>query len=60
MLDAASQCYEMARSYLKDGRHFMDDDRVNVLAAFSYRHACPDAGAQIDRFDVPTVGHLFT
>lgn len=58
---AAEECYEMADSYLEDGRHFRDnDDLVNALAAFSYGHAWLDAGARIGLFDVPTDGHLFT
>lgn len=58
---AATECREMADSYLEDGRHFRDDDDlVNALAAFSYGHAWLDAGARIGLFDVPTEGHLFT
>ncbi|QSW99486.1 DUF357 domain-containing protein [Haloterrigena alkaliphila] len=61
MAEAAAECYEMAASYLEDGRHFRDDgDLVNALAAFSYGHAWLDAGARIGLFDVPTDGHLFT
>ncbi|WP_207587742.1 DUF357 domain-containing protein [Halomontanus rarus] len=61
MADAADECYEMARSYLEDGRHFREDgDPVNALASFSYGHAWLDAGARIGLFDVPTEGHLFT
>jgi hypothetical protein len=58
---AAAEYREMARSYLKDGRHFREDgDIVNALAAFSYGHAWLDAGARIGLFDVPGDGHLFT
>ncbi|SDR11289.1 DUF357 domain-containing protein [Natronobacterium texcoconense] len=61
MYDAAAECYEMADSYLEDGRHFREhDDPVNALASFSYGHAWLDAGARIGLFDVPTEGHLFT
>ncbi len=61
MAEAATECYEMAESYLEDGLHFRDeDDLVNALAAFSYGHAWLDAGARIGLFDVPTEGHLFT
>jgi hypothetical protein len=61
MYDAALECYEMAQSYLDDGRHFRDeDDLVNALASFSYGHAWLDAGARIGLFDVPEEGHLFT
>ncbi|PSQ43503.1 DUF357 domain-containing protein [Halobacteriales archaeon SW_7_68_16] len=59
--EAATECAEMAASYLDDGRHFRAaDDPVNALAAFSYGHAWLDAGARIGLFDVPTDGHLFT
>ncbi len=58
---AAEDCVEMARSYLKDGRHFRDEgDLVNALAAFSYGHAWLDAGARFGVLDVPREGHLFT
>ena len=61
MADAAAECYEMASSYLEDGRHFREDgDLVNALASFSYGHAWLDAGARIGLFEVPTEGHLFT
>ncbi|TYL39319.1 DUF357 domain-containing protein [Natronococcus pandeyae] len=61
MADAAEDCYEMAASYLEDGRHFREqDDLVNALASFSYGHAWLDAGARVGLFDVPTDGHLFT
>lgn len=59
--ESATECREMARSYLDDGRHFRDQgDTVNALAAFSYGHAWLDAGARIGVFDVPSEGHLFT
>ncbi|MFP8952675.1 DUF357 domain-containing protein [Natrialbaceae archaeon A-arb3/5] len=61
MAAAAEECYEMAESYLEDGKHFREnDDPVNALAAFSYGHAWLDAGARVGLFDVPTEGHLFT
>lgn len=61
MGEAATECLEMAGSYLEDGRHFREDeDLVNALAAFSYGHAWLDAGARVGLFDVPTDGHLFT
>ncbi|AFO56765.1 MULTISPECIES: DUF357 domain-containing protein [Natrinema] len=61
MAEAAAECYEMAASYLEDGRHFREqDDPVNALASFSYGHAWLDAGARIGLFDVPRDGHLFT
>ena len=61
MAAAASECEEMARSYLADGRHFREtDDPVNALAAFSYGHGWLDAGARLGLFDVPESGHLFT
>ncbi|MFC3958151.1 DUF357 domain-containing protein [Halovivax cerinus] len=59
--ESATECREMAQSYLEDGRHFRDDgDLVNALASFSYGHAWLDAGARIGLFTVPTEGHLFT
>ena len=59
--EAADEFVEMARSYLTDGRHFLDEgDRVNALAAFSYGHAWLDAGARLGLFEVPREGHLFT
>jgi hypothetical protein len=61
MADAATDCAEMARSYLEDGRHFRTEgDLVNALAAFAYGHAWLDAGARIGLFAVPEDGHLFT
>lgn len=61
LADAATDCEEMARSYLEDGRHFREnDDLVNALAAFSYGHAWLDAGARVGLLDVPREGHLFT
>lgn len=61
MEEAAIECYEMAESYLEDGRHFRaEGDPVNALAAFSYGHAWLDAGARIGLFKVPEGGHLFT
>ncbi len=61
LFEAASDCEEMARSYLEDGRHFRsNDDPVNALAAFSYGHAWLDCGARIGLLDVPKEGHLFT
>ena len=59
--EAAAEFFEMADSYLEDGRHFREeDDYVNALAAFSYGHAWLDAGARAGLFEVPTEGHLFT
>ncbi len=61
MAEAAADCYEMAASYLEDGKHFRaQGDLVNALASFSYGHAWLDAGARVGLFDVPTEGHLFT
>ncbi|MFB6267827.1 MAG: DUF357 domain-containing protein [Halodesulfurarchaeum sp.] len=59
--DAAADFFEMASSYLEDGRHFdAEDDPVNALAAFAYGHAWLDAGARLGLFSVPTEGDLFT
>lgn len=61
LAEGATDCLEMARSYLEDGRHFRDEgDLVNALAAFSYGHAWLDAGARVGLLDVPREGHLFT
>jgi len=61
LAEGATDCLEMARSYLEDGRHFRDGgDLVNALAAFSYGHAWLDAGARVGLLDVPREGHLFT
>jgi len=61
LAQAATDCIEMARSYLEDGRHFKEqDDLINALAAFSYGHAWLDAGARFGVLDVPQDGHLFT
>ncbi|MFW6384674.1 MAG: DUF357 domain-containing protein [Halodesulfurarchaeum sp.] len=58
---AAAEFFEMATSYLADGRHFREQgDPVNALAAFSYGHAWLDAGARIGLFSVPESGELFT
>ncbi|KYH25350.1 hypothetical protein HAPAU_20200 [Halalkalicoccus paucihalophilus] len=61
LAEAASECFEMAESYLEDGRHFREeDDLVNALASFSYGHGWLDAGARIGVLSVPREGHLFT
>ncbi len=58
---AAEDCYEMAESYLADGRHFRtDDDPVNALAAFAYGHGWLDAGARVGLLSVPRDDELFT
>lgn len=52
--EAAADFESMARSYLDDGRHFLEaDDPVNALAAFAYGHAWLDAGARLGLFQVP-------
>lgn len=59
--EAAGECLEMARSYLRDGRHFRDsDDPVNALASFSYGYGWLDAGVRIGLFTVPGDTELFT
>jgi hypothetical protein len=51
--DEADEFHELARSYLEDGRHFLDeDDEVNALAAFSYGHAWLDAGVRVGFFEM--------
>lgn len=52
--DAAAECYEMAESYLADGRHFREvDDPVNALASFSYGYGWLDAGVRFGLFSIP-------
>lgn len=59
--EGATECLEMARSYLEDGRHFRESsDPVNALASFSYGHGWLDAGARLGVLSVPRDGHLFT
>lgn len=59
--EAASECREMAVSYLQDGRHFRDnDDVVNALAAFSYGYGWLDAGVRMGLFSIPDDTELFT
>ena len=55
------EVYEMASSYLEDGRHFRaGDDPVNALASFSYGYGWLDAGVRIGLFSVPADTELFT
>jgi hypothetical protein len=59
--EAAAETYEMAESYLDDGRHFRDtDDPVNALASFSYGYGWLDAGVRFGLFDIPDDTELFT
>jgi hypothetical protein len=59
--EAAAETYEMAQSYLDDGRHFRDtDDPVNALASFSYGYGWLDAGVRFGLFDIPDETELFT
>ena len=59
--DAASDCWEMAESYLEDGRHFREeDDPVNALASFSYGYGWIDCGVRMGLFSVPGDSDLFT
>ena len=54
LADIAVDFESMARSYLDDGRHFLEqDDPVNALGAFAYGHAWLDAGARMGLFKVP-------
>jgi len=58
---AADEVYEMASSYLEDGRHFRaSDDPVNALASFSYGYGWLDAGVRMGLFAVPADTELFT
>jgi hypothetical protein len=57
---AADECQEMARSYLRDGRHFREaDNPVDALAAFSYGYGWLDAGVRMGLFSVPEDTGLF-
>ena len=59
--EAAAETYEMAGSYLKDGRHFRTaDDPVNALASFSYGYGWLDAGVRFGLFEIPDDTELFT
>ena len=59
--EAAADCREMAESYLKDGRHFREeDDLVNALASFSYGYGWLDAGVRMGLFSIPDDTELFT
>ncbi len=58
--EAGEEVLAMARSYLTDGRYFLDEnDPVRALAAFSYGHGWLDAGARLGVVDVPVDGDLF-
>ena len=59
--ESASDCREMAESYLQDGRHFREnDDLVNALASFSYGYGWLDAGVRMGLFSIPDETELFT
>lgn len=59
--EAAAEVFEMAESYLDDGRHFRDhEDPVNALAAYSYGYGWLDAGVRMGLFAVPEGSELFT
>ena len=61
LADAATDCRAMAASYLKDGRHFREnDDFVNALASFSYGYGWLDAGVRMGLFSIPEDTDLFT
>ncbi len=58
---AAADCREMAASYLRDGRHFREqDDLVNALASFSYGYGWLDSGVRMGLFSIPEDTELFT
>ena len=58
---AATDCREMASSYLDDGRHFRaSGDLVNALASFSYGYGWLDAAVRIGLFSIPDDTDLFT
>ena len=59
--ETATECVEMAESYLEDGRHFREEeDLVNALASFSYGHGWLDAAARAGLLSVPSDSELFT
>lgn len=59
--EAAAEVFEMAESYLDDGRHFREnDDPVNALASYSYGYGWLDAGVRLGLFDIPDDTELFT
>jgi hypothetical protein len=59
--EAATDCREMATSYLEDGRHFRQEgDLVNALASFSYGYGWLDAGVRMGLFRIPPDADLFT
>lgn len=59
--EMASECEEMAVSYLEDGRHFRDeDDPVNALASYSYGYGWLDCGVRLGLFEIPEETDLFT
>jgi len=61
LADAATDCRTMAESYLKDGRHFREnEDLVNALASFSYGYGWLDAGVRMGLFSIPEDTELFT
>ncbi|MFW5978108.1 MAG: DUF357 domain-containing protein [Halohasta sp.] len=62
LAEAATDCRAMAESYLRDGRHFRDEeeDLVNALAAFSYGYGWLDAGVRMGLFSTPEDTELFT
>lgn len=52
---------EMAKNYLQDGHHFLQNGQFELaLAAFSYAHAWLDAGARLGLFNVKNDHQLFT
>lgn len=60
MARVAEDYSNMARSYYKDGQHFIEkEDIVNALVCFSYGHAWLDAGVKLGIFEVSDE-NLFT
>lgn len=60
LVKVAEDYSNMARSYYKDGKHFIEQqDIVNALVCFSYGHAWLDAGVKLGIFEVSDE-NLFT
>lgn len=57
----ATECREMAISYLEDGRYFRaENDPVNALVAFSYGYGWLDAAVRMGVFEIEDRPELFT
>ncbi len=60
-IETAEKYKNMAKSYLKDAKHFKSEGRwVDAFGAVNYAHAWLDAGAMQGLFDVGKDNKLFT